>query len=98
MQSGGSGRGAGRSTTLRTLLTVHTARATPERESPPPSMRTRGVWEADAPDGYVALVVHTAAGRRLLRIEIASDVYSDKWVPWLERWLRHWDCGIRIVR
>lgn len=58
-----------------------------------------GVWEADAPDGYVALVVYNSTGRRLLRVEIASDVYALAWVPWLERWLRRWDTRfLRIVR
>jgi hypothetical protein len=47
-----------------------------------------GVWNsADAPDGYVALVVFSSRGRRLLRLEVATDAYSNKWVPWLERWL-----------
>lgn len=59
-----------------------------------------GVWEAaDAPDGYIALVVYGSGGRRLLRLEVAIDVYSAAWVGWLERWLRRWDKGaLRIVR
>jgi hypothetical protein len=58
-----------------------------------------GVWQSDAPDGYAALVVINSAGRRLIRIEIASDVYSPTWVQWLEKWLNRWDSGfLRIVR
>lgn len=59
-----------------------------------------GVWEAaDAPDGYMALVVYATSGRRLLRLEIALDVYSAAWVTWLERWLRRWDKGaLQIIR
>jgi hypothetical protein len=58
-----------------------------------------GVWDADAPDGYVALVVYGTNGRRLLRIEIAQDVYSPSWLLWLERWLRRWDSQyLRLVR
>lgn len=58
-----------------------------------------GVWEADAPDGYVALVVYSSSGRRLARIEIASDTYAPSWVTWLERWLSRWDHGfLRVVK
>ena len=61
--------------------------------------RRSGVWDADAPDGYVALVVYGFDGRRLLRIEIASDMYSPAWVGWLERWLKRWSPGfLEIIR
>jgi len=46
-----------------------------------------GVWDADAPDGYVALVAYGKNGRRLLRLEIAQDVYSTEWIDRLETWL-----------
>jgi hypothetical protein len=58
-----------------------------------------GVWQSDAPDGYTALVVVSSSGRRLIRIEVASDVYSPTWVQWLEKWLNRWDTGfLRMVR
>jgi hypothetical protein len=58
-----------------------------------------GVWDADAPDGYVALAVFNSAGQRILRVEIHADFYSTTWVLWLERWLRRWDSKfLRVVR
>jgi hypothetical protein len=47
----------------------------------------RGVWEADAPTGHVALVVYDSTDRRVLRLEVAADVYSPEWVTALEQWL-----------
>ena len=62
-------------------------------------VRRAGVWEApDAPDGYVALVVNSTRGRRMLRIEIAQDFYSHSWVTWLERWRKRWDTVLAILR
>lgn len=62
--------------------------------------RRQGVWnDPSAPDGYVALLVISSSGRRLIRIEIAQDCYSHAWVSWLEKWLRRWDVGVlRIIR
>lgn len=58
-----------------------------------------GIWEVDAPDGHRALAVYSTGGKRLLRIEIAAEVYSHAWIGWLERWLHRWDRGyIRIIR
>jgi hypothetical protein len=69
------------------------------REVSERAVQRAGVWEADAPDGYAALVVYSSSGRRLIRLEIAADVYSHAWVAWLERWLTRWDAGfLRIVR
>ncbi len=61
--------------------------------------RRPGVWEApDAPDGYVALVVNSTLGRRMLRIEIASDFYSHAWITWLERWRARWDRLLAVLK
>jgi hypothetical protein len=61
--------------------------------------RRAGVWDADAPDGYVALVVYGLSGRRLLRIEIATEAYSPAWIGYLERWLRRAEGRfLRILR
>jgi hypothetical protein len=59
------------------------------RDNPPvaPVDSRYGVWDADAPDGYVALVAYGKNGRRLLRLEMAQDVYSQEWIATLETWL-----------
>lgn len=58
-----------------------------------------GVWEVDAPDGYVALAVYGSGGRRLVYLEIGRDVYSPAWVGWLERWVARWSFGtIRVLK
>jgi len=63
------------------------------------NVQRAGVWDADAPDGYVALVVLNSAGQRILRLEVHADFYSTSWIHWLERWLRRWDSRfLRIVR
>ena len=49
------------------------------------------MWDADAPDGYVTLVAYGKSGRRLLRLEIARDVYTYDWVAELEAWLAERD-------
>jgi len=57
-----------------------------------------GVWQVDAPDGYIAMAVYGSGGRRLLRLEIARDVYSPAWVTWLDRWAARWSFGrIRLL-
>lgn len=53
--------------------------------------RRAGVFESDAPDGYVALIVMATNGRRLLRLEVAEDCYAVAWIKWLERWFRRWN-------
>ena len=53
--------------------------------------RQAGVFESDAPDGYIALVVTATNGRQLLRLEVAEDCYTHSWVKWLERWFRRWN-------
>jgi hypothetical protein len=64
-----------------------------------PTAGEAGVFQAEAPDGYVALVVRNSKGRRLLRIEVANDVYSNAWIAWLERWLRKWDRNwLQLIR
>ncbi len=55
------------------------------------SAEDAGVFESDAPDGYVALLVVATNGRQLLRLEIAEDCYSVAWIKWLERWFRRWN-------
>jgi len=43
-----------------------------------------GVFFADAPDGYEALTLYLR-GRRLIRIEIAAELYSPGWRIWLSQ-------------
>lgn len=68
---------------------------------PAPQKQTRplaGVWESDAPDGYVALIVTDSSGHQRLRLEISREWYSTVWVRWLTRWLCKWDrYGLQIV-
>ena len=59
--------------------------------------KTTGVFFVDAPDGYIALAVFLR-GRRVARLELAADVYSEDWVRWLERWLsRRKPDGLRLI-
>lgn len=61
-------------------------------------IETAGVWETDAPAGYVALVVRSSRGKQMLRVEIAQEWYSITWVAWLTKWLRRWDrYGLRVL-
>lgn len=46
--------------------------------------RQHGVFFSDAPEGYTALVVYLR-GRRIIRLEIATDFYSARWKSWLDR-------------
>jgi hypothetical protein len=61
---------------------------------PSPSARQPDVWETDASDGYIGLIVQQAGADRrasgnrglLMRVEIRTDVYSTDIVRLLERW------------
>lgn len=50
--------------------------------------RGPGVWETDAPDGYIGIVVYDSAERLLMRLEIHDDVYRPDILPPLEQWVR----------
>ena len=71
----------------RPALTVVRGSTSPIVEPIAQSDNQRGVWDADAADGDVALVVYGCNGRRLLRLEMALDVYSPDWIHQLEDWL-----------
>lgn len=58
-----------------------------------------GVWETDAPVGYVGLAVFDSIGQMVLRIEVLKSEYSSALVPPLEEWLRDHDPSrLRVVR
>lgn len=58
----------------------------PNQASPAATKRS-GVWDADAPDGYVAIVAYEN-GHRILRLEVARELYVAGFAAELESWLR----------
>lgn len=58
-----------------------------------------GVFDTDAPNGYVGLVVRDAQGQLLMRLEILETAYSPSILSPLEDWLRDHDpTRLRIAR
>lgn len=51
--------------------------------------RGPGVWETDAPAGYIGIVVYGTGERMLMRLEIHHDVYKPDIVRPLEQWARN---------
>lgn len=57
-----------------------------------------GVYFSDAAVGEVGLIVYIG-GKRIIRLEIAEEFYSARFVEWLRRWARRRQPAVlRLVR
>lgn len=50
--------------------------------------RSAGVWQTDAPAGYIGIVLYDRTDRLVMRIEVIEEEYSPDIIPPLEAWVR----------
>lgn len=50
--------------------------------------RGTGVWQTDAPAGYVGIVLYDRSQRLVMRIEVVEEEFSEEIIPPLEQWVR----------
>lgn len=68
----------------------------PQFTPPAPPAHFTGVHFSDAAVGEIALIVYVR-GKRVIRLEIAQDYFSDQWVRWLGRWAQRQNPALRLV-
>jgi hypothetical protein len=50
--------------------------------------RSAGVWQTDAPDGYIGIALYDRSGRRVMYLEVVEEEFSEDIIPPLEEWVR----------
>lgn len=60
--------------------------------------RKPGVWETDAPAGYVGIVIYDLPGQLAMRIEVAERLYSPDMAQPLREWVMAHHQRPRLLR